>query len=104
MFLVSTSTEPKCQSPVEHLLDEPPEKKCRVGEWDLQSMWLQLDGSLLTEDDKEQLGDGRWLNVKNINFAQTLPRKQFPNFNGLRDTLLLHREQEKIKQGVTIHW
>ena len=103
LALSSTSTEHN--SPVEHPIDEPkhPHKKCRVGECDLGSKtWLQLDGILLTQDDKEQLSDGRWLNDKHINFAQLLLRKQFPHIDGWKETLLLHRKQEKIKQGVQI--
>ena len=108
LALSSTSTEHK--SPVEHPIDEPkhPHKKCRVGECDLGSKtWLQLDGIFLTQDDKEQLSDGRWLND---NFTQLLLRKQFPHIDGWKETLLLHRKQEKIKQGVQIihscgnHW
>ena len=113
LALSSTSTEPEHKSPVEHPIDEPkhPHKKCRVGECDLGAKtWLQLDGILLTQDDKEQLSDGRWLNDKHINVAQLLLRKQFPHIDGWKETLLLHRKQEKIKQGVQIihsrgnHW
>ena len=73
LALSSTSTEHK--SLVEHPIDKlkHPHMKCRVVECDLGSKtWLQLDGILLTQDDKEQLSDGKWLKDKYINFAQLL--------------------------------
>lgn len=71
---------------------------------------MQLNGIVLSQLDKNQVRDGRWLNDMHINYAQSLLKKQFPHIDGLKDTLLLHKKQEKMKQGVQIihargnHW
>ena len=71
---------------------------------------MQFNGIVLSQLDKDQLREGRWLNDKHINYAQYLLKKQFPHIDEWRETLLVHKKQEKIKQGVQIihtrgsHW
>ena len=57
---------------------------------------------LCLQTDDLQLRDGRWLNNKHINFAQSLLKKQFPHIDKWKETLLFHKMQKKIKQGVQI--
>ena len=71
---------------------------------------MKLDEIELSQFDKEQFHDGKWLNDKYINFVQALLKKQFPHIDGWKETLLLHKKQEKIKQDMQIihtcgsHW
>ena len=64
----------------------------------------------LSHTDREILRNGRWLNDKHINYAQSILKKQFPHLDGWWNTLLLHKEQKKIKKGVQMihthgnHW
>jgi len=84
----------------------PPKKKSRSD----PEMWLELDGAVLSHTDREILCNKGWLNDKHINYAQSLLKKQFPHLDGWKNTLLLHKEQKKIKKGVQIihthgnHW
>ena len=86
--------------------ESPPKKKSRRD----PETWLQLDGALLSNTDREIVCNGGWLNDKHINYAQSLLKKQFPHLHGWRKTLLLRQEQKKIKKGVQIilthgnHW
>jgi len=63
---------------------------------DKEIEWTQHDGIVLSEHDKVQLCSGKWLSDKHVNFAQSLLKKQFPQVNGLKSTLLLHKTQDKI--------
>ena len=101
-----------CNMDSEHQKKSPlkqPKKKRRLEQGDSES-WVKFDGIELSQFDKEQLRDGKWLNDKHINFAHALLKKQFPHIDGWKETLLLHKMQEKIKQGVQIihtcgnHW
>ena len=57
-------------------LPEQPKKKSRIEQDDSsQESWLELDGIVLSQFDKKQLQDGRWLNDKHINYAQSLLKK-----------------------------
>jgi len=100
-----TPSEQKEESPVKQ-----PEKKRRLEDHDEEIEWTQHDGIVLSEHDKVQLCSGKWLSDKHVNFAQSLLKKQFPQVNGLKSTLLLHKTQDKIKEGVQIihsrgnHW
>ena len=99
-----TDSDPPQKSPVKQ-----PNKKRRIEQGDSDT-WVQFNGIVLSQLDKDQLREGRWLNDKHINYAQSLLKKQFPHIDGWRETLLIHRKQEKIKQGVQIihtcgnHW
>ena len=96
-----------CDTTVNLQEKSPPKKKARSD----PETWLQLESGLtLTHADQEILHNGGWLNDKHINYAQSLLKKQFPHIDGWKNTLLLHREQRKIKNGVQIihthgnHW
>ena len=98
----TVDSDPQRKSPTKH-----PNKKRRI---DDSECWVQLNGIVLSQLDKNHVHDGRWLNDKHINYAQSLLKNQFPHIDGLKDTLLVHKKQEKIKQGVQIihtrgnHW
>ena len=74
--------------------------------------WLQLEGIVLTCDDKAVISNGDKLNDKHINFSQQLLKKQFPGLSGLRSTLLQTKKEPlpTSKQVVQIvhsrgdHW
>ena len=97
--------DPQQKSPTKQ-----PNKKRRIDHLGDSERWVQLNGIALSQLDKNQVCDGGWLNDKHINYAQSLLKKQFPHIDGLNNTLLLHKKQEKIKQGVQIihtrgnHW
>lgn len=99
-----TPSEQKEESPVKQ-----PEKKRQLEDHD-EIEWTQHDGIVLSEHGKVQLCSGKWLSDKHVIFAQSLLKKQFPQVNGLKSTLLLHKTQDKIKEGVQIihsqgnHW
>ena len=61
-------SEPQQKSPLKH-----PKKKQRIERGDSE----QLDGIALSQLDKDQLRDGRWLSDKHINYAQSLLKTQF---------------------------
>ena len=75
-------------------------------------MWVRCRGRILTEADKIVLQQsGVWLNDRHINFAQYLLRCEFPDVEGLQNTLLQKKEKvNKIDTGVHIlfdqgnHW
>lgn len=79
----------------------------KVGDSDI---WVQFNGIVLSQLDKNQLYNGRWLNDQHINYAQSLLKIQFPHIDGWREMLLIHKNQERIKQGLQIiythgnHW
>ena len=79
------------ESPVKQL-----RKKRRIEQGNSDN-WVQFNGIVLSQLDKDQLGEGGWLNDKHINCAQYLLRKQFPHIDGWRETLMVHKKQEKIK-------
>ena len=87
---------------------EPAKKKQRIEE-DSKG-WVQLDGIVLSQTEKDQLCNGEWLTDMHVNYAQALLKKKFPHIDGLKNTLLIQKKQERIKQGVQIihtqgnHW
>ena len=55
----------------------------------LSSHWLSHAGLILTDQDRNIIVEGDFLNNKHINFAQTILKRQFPNLGGLVSTLQL---------------
>ena len=79
---------------------EPAKKKQRIEED--SNRWVQLDGTVLSQTEKDQLCNGEWLTDRHVNYAHALLKKQFPHIDGLKNTLLIQKKQEKIKRGVQI--
>ena len=71
--------------------------------------WVQLDRTVLSQTEKDQLCNGEWLTDSHVNYAHVLLKKQFPHIDGLKNTLLIQKKQE-IKRDVQIvhtqgnHW
>lgn len=115
--LFTTKGKPQQNNPPDSKSDSPdsksdseqPKKKRRT-EQSCSKTWVQFNGMVLSQLDKEQLFNGSWLSDRHINYAQSLLKKQFPHIDGWKDTLLVHKKQKKIKQGVQIihsygnHW
>ena len=76
---------------------EPAKKKQRIAED--SKVWVQLDGTVLSQTEKDQLCNGEWLTDRHVNYAHALLKKQFPHIDGLKNTLLI---QKKLKRGVQI--
>ena len=56
-------------------------------------LWISLDARYqLNEEDKTIISSGEKLTDKHINFAQEVFKKQFPALNGLKNTLLLTKQ------------
>ena len=75
------------------------------------SVWLKIDGHMLTLSDEKDLLNNKMLNDHHINLAQGLLYKQFTNIEGLGHTLLQSRPPIKtISNGLQIlfvrgnHW
>ena len=73
--------------------------------------WLKFQGCLLTEKDREAIVSDDLLNDWHINYAQALLHYQFPQTEGLHNTLFQKKKwQQKIKCGIQIihdrgnHW
>ena len=73
--------------------------------------WLKFQGCLLTEKDREAIVSDDLLNDRHINYAQALLHYQFPQTEGLHNTLFQKKKwQQKIKCGIQIihdrgnHW
>ena len=100
----NVDSDPQQKSPTKQ-----PNKKRRIEQGDSEC-WVQLNRIVLSQSDRDHVHDGRWLNDKHINYAQSLLKKQLPHTDGWKETLLVHKKQEKIKQGVQIihtrgdHW
>ena len=81
-----------------------PNKKYKIDHLGNSECWVQLNGIVLSQLDKIRcvMEDGLM-----INYAQSLQKN---HIDGLKDTLLLHKKQEKMKQGKQIihtrgnHW
>ena len=108
-LLTSCGTPETDSNPPQESPDKQRSKKRRIEQGDSDT-WVQFNGIVLSHLDKDQLREGRWLNDKHVNCAQYLLKKQFPHIDGWRETLLVHKKQKKIKQGVQIihthgnHW
>ena len=60
--------------------------------------WLKFQGCLLTEKDREAIVSNDLLNDRHIDYAQTLLHYQFPQTEGLHNTLLQKKNrQQQIK-------
>ena len=73
--------------------------------------WLKFQGCLLAEKDREAIVSDDLLNDRHINYAQALLHYQFPQTEGLHNTLFQKKKwQQKIKCGIQIihdrgnHW
>ena len=65
-------------------------------------VWVRCGGRILTEADKTVLQQsGMWLNDRHINFAQYLLRCEFPDVEGLQNTLL--QMKEKVNKIVQVY-
>ena len=53
-------------------------------------------GLYCCKSDKEHLRNGRWLNDKHFNYAQSLLKKHFPHINGYNSTLLASKEEPNM--------
>ena len=108
---------------------EPPEKKAKTSnqrsaaaidiseQYDRckasseSSVWIKVDGHLLTLSDEKDLLNNKKLNDRHINLAQRLLSKQFPDIEGLGHTLFQSKPPIKsISNGLQIvfdrenHW
>jgi len=86
---------------VEEMLPSVPEaKQIKVEELeDEQIVSVAFSGTTkqLYCEDKMMIEEQRRLNDRHINFAQALLRSQFPQCDGLRNTLLQHRVEFSVK-------
>ena len=91
-------TEQECEHPAKKLRS-PSDK------------WLEFNGEVLLQKDKEEVCNGDWLNDKHINYVQLMLKSQFPSNDGWKCPLLLNGYMNtKIQHGVQIiyrlgnHW
>ena len=73
---------------------------------DIDTQWVKTSRTTLLNSHKTAILDGNLLDDTIINFAQKLLKKQFPNINGLQNTLLQAKKQingEKSQRMQVIH-
>ena len=87
---------------VEEMSPSTPEaKQIKVKELeDEQIVWAAFSGTRIQLhcEDKLMIEEQRRLNDRHINFSQALLRSQFPQCDGLRNTLLQHMEEFSVKK------
>ncbi len=76
-----------------------------------EHVWIDLDGHIVTVSDEKSIINSKRLNDRHIYFAHKLLCKQFPNIEGLGNTLLQSKSPVmKISNGLQIifdrgnHW
>ena len=75
----------------------PPTKKAKLEHMCNETIpRMSASSSLLNKTDEKLLLNGEWLNDTNMNLAQQLLSKQFPNFSGLHSTLLLPQAKQVV--------
>ena len=81
------------------------------GEDDTEIGWINYQGCLLTDSDKEAILINEFLNDRHINYAQSLLHYQFATIEGLQNTLFQNKQRpKKITHGIQIihdrgnHW
>ena len=61
--------------------------------------WTVVGQHVLTEDDRDCLMSGEWLNDKHINAAQQLLKERYPIISGFQDTTLQLTRTYHIQKG-----
>ena len=66
---------------------------------DIEDYWVKVEKITLYQSDRRIILSGEWLWGTHLTAVQLLLKKQHPNINGLRDTLLIMQEGNTISAG-----
>ena len=66
---------------------------------DIEDYWVKVERITLYQSDRHIILSGEWLWGTHLTAVQQLLKKQHPNINGLRDTLLIMQEGNIISAG-----
>ena len=82
---------PTIQLPAAGNMDAPTRKEDFNDDQEASRPWIHLEDITLIMAEKKAIETGEMLTDKHINLAQKMLKRQFPDFNGLRLTLLQNK-------------